>query len=608
MDKYSGNHSFHIPVMGLAFTIDSPVKVAKYGISSVMSIVDDFLIEQMREIYCKKINIPYEPISTKIEDYRAKRITAYLNLVNEIIQSDFEDYKAVLMEGGSELDNYFELLPDDSEIKREFNNSLKGNGHLSEMRKEIVRQLKPGSIDVNIMTKLDNQTFKKNEPLPAEHNHAHAALRGFANSNLESSIVLSAGMNPRLYGYFETFKDFYPDENCKLKKKIILKVSDYRSAIIQGKFLAKKGLWISEYRVESGLNCGGHAFATDGYLMGPILEEFKNRRGELTETIHEIYKDSLKNKNRFYPEEPLELKITAQGGVGTSDEHNFLLDYYNLTSVGWGTPFLLVPEATNVDEDTLKVLCEAEEKDLYISKISPMGIPFNSVRGASKDIEKLELARQGKPGSSCPKKFLTFNTEFTDRNICTASRQYQDKKLAEIEGNLKGDDYTREYNKIIDKTCLCTGLAAAAIKINGGNSKLYGEGVLICPGPNLAYFSKIVSLKEMADHIYGRINIINRTDRPHMFIKEFRLYLEYLKDKIEESPIPFTEKQTKYLQNFQSNLEDGLQYYKELFPRIIGKVESFKSNILEDLADLEDELNLIKISILEGVEQEKALS
>ena len=68
-------------------------------------------------------------------------------------------------------------------------------------------------------------------------------------------------MNPRLYGYIANFKDFFPDVNGKIKKKIVLKVSDYRSAIIQGKFLAKKGLWVSEYRIESGLNCGGHALS-----------------------------------------------------------------------------------------------------------------------------------------------------------------------------------------------------------------------------------------------------------------------------------------------------------------------------------------------------------
>lgn len=72
-------HTFHIPVMGLAFTIDTPVKAAPYGISSVISIVDDGLIEKMREYYCNKIGLPYSFISEKVKDSRAERITNYLN-------------------------------------------------------------------------------------------------------------------------------------------------------------------------------------------------------------------------------------------------------------------------------------------------------------------------------------------------------------------------------------------------------------------------------------------------------------------------------------------------------------------------------------------------
>ena len=45
-------HSFHIPVMGLGFTIDTPLKVSQFGIDSVISIVDDILIERMRKMYC----------------------------------------------------------------------------------------------------------------------------------------------------------------------------------------------------------------------------------------------------------------------------------------------------------------------------------------------------------------------------------------------------------------------------------------------------------------------------------------------------------------------------------------------------------------------------
>jgi hypothetical protein len=46
MTKKTPIHSFHIPVIGLAFTIDSPIKIVKYRISSVVSIVDDILLKK----------------------------------------------------------------------------------------------------------------------------------------------------------------------------------------------------------------------------------------------------------------------------------------------------------------------------------------------------------------------------------------------------------------------------------------------------------------------------------------------------------------------------------------------------------------------------------
>jgi hypothetical protein len=39
-------HTFNIPVMGMAYTIDSPIRVAHLGISSVISIMNDELIEK----------------------------------------------------------------------------------------------------------------------------------------------------------------------------------------------------------------------------------------------------------------------------------------------------------------------------------------------------------------------------------------------------------------------------------------------------------------------------------------------------------------------------------------------------------------------------------
>ena len=101
--KLFEGHSFHIPVLGLGYSIDSPINVAPYGISSVISLVDDTLIESMREFYCRKFDIPFQEISDKIEDFRAKRITAYLNLIDEIVTRKFEDLKASFNQKCSDL-------------------------------------------------------------------------------------------------------------------------------------------------------------------------------------------------------------------------------------------------------------------------------------------------------------------------------------------------------------------------------------------------------------------------------------------------------------------------------------------------------------------------
>ena len=597
MQNINSPHSFHIPVMGLAFTIDSPIKIAKYGISSVISIVDDIIIEKMNEYYSKKFEIPYKSISKKVEDYRAKRITSYLNTVDTIVKQSFENLKKSFDEKSSEFEKYMDMLPGFSDIKQNFIKAIQNNTLKEDFNNWIQHNLKPGSIDVNIMTKLDKVNYNNKEKLPQEYNDAHAALRGFANSTLESSIVLSAGMNPRLYSYFENFDDFFPMENNILKKKIILKVSDFRSALIQGKFLAKKGLWVSEYRIESGLNCGGHAFATDGYLLGPILEEFKNNKISLINDVHTLLIEALKNKGKYTPSSPLPLNITVQGGVGTSNEHEFLLENYNLNSIGWGTPFLLVPEATTVDSTTLNALKNATEKDLYLSNISPLGVPFNSLKGNTNEIIKNKRILNNNAGSSCPKKFLVSNTDYSEKAICTASKKYQSIKLKELNNDVLNSENTKKRAQITDKACLCEGLANAALINYDIEQKGISEGVAICPGPNMAYFSKELSLKEMIGHIYGKTDVISVTHRPHMFIKELEMYIEYFAKKVDEFNNSFSVKQQNYLINFEQNLNDGIKYYQDLFSSTKKYFKTNKETLLDQLNNLKNKLQNIKVSI-----------
>jgi hypothetical protein len=590
----TSQHTFHIPVMGTAFTADSPLKVAHYGINTVIALADDVLLERLRKYYSDLNDIYYDEIKNNTVDYRADRITAYLDVVNKIVSDKFDEFTTSTKDKFEEVKKYFAMLPDSSYVKQEFNKLIENSFRFEDLSVWLKDNLSMGSIDVNIMTKVDKKNYFRKEELPSEYNDAHAGLRGYANSDLASSVIFSAGMNPRLYGYIAHFDDFFPDANGYIKKKIILKVSDYRSAIIQGKFLAKKGLWISEYRIESGLNCGGHAFATDGYLMGPILAEFRDRRQELVDELYAICKPALEANGKVVPNDTLAVTITAQGGVATAEEHDFLIDHYKLDTVGWGTPFLLVPEATTVDKATMKQLQDAKEKDLYLSNVSPLGVPFNNLRNSSKDIEKFQKIEEGKPGSPCPRKFLALSDEYGTQGVCTASRLFQKNKIEE-----KGIS-----DQITDKTCLCMGLAATAV-INYGIETRESKGVSICPGPNMAYFNQQLSLKDMSHHIYNGDEGIVRTDRPHMFVNELGMYLKYLSEKIEEHKEDWGRKSGRYLNGFTSNMNEGISYYQEMFYSIGDTFNSVKESAINSLNDAAVSMQKMGEEIATLIEEKK---
>lgn len=594
-------HQFHIPVLGVGFSIDTPLKVAKYGISSVVSLIDDTLMEMLREKYLLEAGKEYIPISVKAQDARAARITAYLNMLNVLVKERFEELRNSLFEKGSEISKYFEMLPQVSLLKIKYNEMIAATDNylIEKLQLWLRKNIKPGSIDVNIMSKVDKANYDSSgNLLGAEFNDAHAALRGYAMSELESSIVFSAGMNPRLFSYLETFKDFYPDAEGNFKKKIIIKVSDFRSALIHGKFLAKKGLWVSEYRVESGLNCGGHAFASDGFLLGPIMDEFNVRKDELLNSVTEIFYNALNKKNiEFKGVEP-RYTLTVQGGLGTFSEHQFMLRKYGASSTGWGSPFLLVPEVMNVDENTLQKLSAAGEEDLYLSNISPLGVPFNSLRGNERDAEKMFKISQGKPGSPCTKKYLLSNKEFSDKPLCTASITYLNKKLTDLKSiSSNGHSIQQGIDTAVEKSCLCEGLIASALIVNKFITPKQSQAVAVCPGPNLAYFSKITGLKEMVDHIYGRLNLITSENRPNVFIKEISLYTNYLISKIDESIKPIPAQKDDFFKAFKKNINDGINYYKALIPEFIEETEKMRERISTELEELELKLSAISWNV-----------
>ena len=530
-------HTFHIPVMGTGYTIDTPLRVAKYGISSVVSLVDDVLIEQMRELHCRRAGEPFEPIAKGGDDVRARRITAWLDFIDRQVRLQVEELRRGPFEPGSEITRYFQMLPD-GKLRQAYEEMLAAapGQERDWMQAQLRKAVTAGSIDANIMSKSDWNTSGIGGYEDPTVTDAAEALRGFAKSTLNSSMVFSAGMNPRLYGYAGQFEDFFPDEEGNLRKSIILKVSDYRSAVIQGKFLAKRGLWVSEFRIESGLNCGGHAFATKGLLLGPILEEFKKSRATLQKQLHALHKKACARLGKTPLENPPEMRVTVQGGIGTAAENQFLMDRYGVDGTGWATPFLLVPEVSNVDDEHLEKLCKATPDDVFLSNSSPFGIPFWNLRNSASENARRQRIAAGRPGHNCTKGYCKlFNTEFTEIAICMGSRAYQSQKLAELDGagpngaGLSDEQRAMLREDVLAKSCICHDLAGGATRKNGIDPQ---AAPAVCCGPGICDFSKIATLEEMVDHIYGRKQLPMAAGREHMFARELRIYIESLREEV----------------------------------------------------------------------------
>jgi hypothetical protein len=349
-------------------------------------------------------------------------------------------------------------------------------------------------------------------------------------------------------------------------------------------------LWVSEYRIESGLNCGGHAFATDGYLLGPILEEFRQNRPALIDAAYGLYVKALAARGGFQPTEPMPQRITVQGGIGTADENEFLQTYYRLDGTGWGTPFLLVPEVTNVDADHLEKLTKATEKDVYLSDSSPFGVPFWTLRHSESEESKRRRIASGKPGSPCTRGLLRLNNEFSEVSLCTASRAYLKKKLAE----LRGGSYTPEQLEVLEETalakaCICVDLAGGATKKHGIDPKAEPA---VCCGPNIAYFSRTYSLEEMVGHIYGRIDLLANTVRSHMFVNELRLYLDHMRKEVSKFSLDLSSRSPKYFADFKANLLNGIDYYGGVAKEFAG---SQRERFLKELEAIAQELETINV-------------
>ncbi len=572
------SHKFHIPVLGTGFSLDSLIKVSKFGIDSALSLTGDQVIESMREHYSNQYELEYTAIGITDEDSRAKRITAYLNLVKEVSEIEFNKLKGLsFSDKNNELHQTFQMLDEEHPVKKDYKIFMSDTSN-EKLEDKLKSSLKQGSIDVNIMTKVNRAHGED-----INNKEAMSALRGFAESELESSVVLSAGFDRNLFHYMSTFKNFLPNEEGVIKKHVILKVSDYKSMKGQARMLAMKGIWVSEYRIESGLNCGGHAFGNPaGKLIGPITKEVIENKEQLNKELLEIYHGALKEKN-IPLINPEQAKITYQGGLKTNGEMNgFLNKGYD--GVGFGTPFLFVPEVTNVSEDTLKVLIKANRKDIVLDKhASPLGVPLWILKGTNGTYLHDKAIEDSNPGVVCTYGHL--KSKYGDKLSCKAAKVRIKSELEELKQ--KANDMTDEAKtylteKVLGAQCICKGFGEDAfkkLKLADNYFRKDTTAEIMCPGPSASYFNRTYTLVEMAQHINGIKSLINNTT--HTVIEELKVNFEKIENDLlthqfETNPAKILSQAGKIFEGLQSSIE----FYK-------NEIKTFdlaqQVNILTDL-------------------------
>ncbi|MBR6943629.1 MAG: hypothetical protein IKH55_11445 [Fibrobacter sp.] len=560
-------HKIHIPVMGICYTADTPIRVAHFGITSVISLVDDGLLEEYRMAYAERLGLDLGSPQTA----RIGRIRSYLDFVADEVERKFNRLCAGRFDGGSDKDLYFLMLPLDSPLRVEYDGVFAKTG-LARLAAEaaLTEKMEPGEIQANIMVGLNHEEA------------AFDAVRGFAASKVKGSLVLSAGVNLAVFEEIAKCKDFYRTATHAPTKKVILKVSDYRSALVQGRYLAKKGVEVYEYRIESGVNCGGHAFFESKKLLLDVVREFVEKREELFETTHAMiakFASSSAAVNapvQVIVPPPKPARITAQGGLCAPEDIEKVMAF-GIDGVGVGTPFLLVPQVTSVDKETRRLLVAAKPEDVYISNASPLEIPFVNLRtstAAKLCQQKIReyFAPQGeksrapelKLGFPCRQHYLCRAVPGFEHPVCMASREYVVHRLAEIDrlekeeldclsGGSEATDRIHEavaairekYNELrrmtLSRECICRFLGNAGREeirekspslhyqpecvavARGSQPARVREPVTICPNPDIGYFDREYTLLEMMRHLYGTGPRLTPKDKPSAFEVEERL-------------------------------------------------------------------------------------
>ena len=121
----------------------------------------------------------------------------------------------------------------------------------------------------------------------------------------------------------------------------------------------------------------------------------------------------------------------------------------------------------------------------------------------------------------------------------------------------------------------------------------------------MANFSGPTTLKEMVDHIYGRINVLKNPKRPHMFLREMSLYIERFGQKVHTSPKSLLEDLSKDIHDLEERVSEGISYYQKMAEHF---ADSTRADFVKALETVRDEMEILRQQIVNSLMPAVALT
>ena len=87
-----------------------------------------------------------------------------------------------------------------------------------------------------------------------------------------------------------------------------------------------------------------------------------------------------------------------------------------------------------------------------------------------------------------------------------------------------------------------------------------------------------------------------------MFVNELNLYVDYFKNELDDCPEKVNKLQSRHLQNFKSNLLEGIEYYRQLSASFQLETKTYIDNFLNELNIFRDQISVLLVPEVQEIE------